>query len=185
MSAKAADNTSFYIREKSATGKIIAKIDMTVKPESPAGAPAMFRRDFSNQWLTLTAPLNYTPKGVTDLVITCEGDAAVSVDWIQFKNRPKYFSPVTTPAAQPDDEGFIRRWMLLEPIDKPNSGNTVFTDSYLREHFGMEYFKGQQTIIPKDGQKVQAVFKQEQAPAKRSPQASVAVSVSSRLPQSQ
>ena len=132
---------------------------MTVKPESPAGAPAMFRRDFSNQWLTLTAPLEYMPKGVTDLVITCEGDAGVSVDWIQFKNRPKYFSAVTTPTAKPDDEGFIRRWLLLEPIDKPNSGNTVFTDSYLREHFNTTYFKGQQTIVPKDGQKVKAEYK--------------------------
>ena len=64
-----------------------------------------------------------------------------------------------------DEEGFIRRWLLLEPIDKPNSGNTVFTDTYLREHFAREYFKGQQTIVPKDGQKVKAVFKQEQAPA--------------------
>jgi hypothetical protein len=146
-----------FVREKSANGKIIAKIEMTVKPETPAGMPAMFRRDFSNQWLTLTAPLEYTPKGVTDLVITCEGDAGVSVDWVQFKNRLKYFSPVTTPTAQPDDEGFIRRWMLLEPIDKPNRGNTVFTDSYLREHFNIEYFKGQQTILPKDGQKVKVL----------------------------
>ena len=165
ISAKAADNTSFYIREKAPNGKILAKIDMTVKPEQPAGMPAMFRRDFSNQWLTNTAALEFTPKGVTDLVITVEGNAPVSVDWIQFKNRPKYFSAVTTPSAQPDDEGFIRRWFLLEPIDKPNSGNTVFTDSYLREHFAREYFKGQQTIVPKDGQKVKAVFKQEQAPA--------------------
>jgi hypothetical protein len=152
--AKASENTKLFVREKSANGKIIAKIEMTVKPETPAGMPAMFRRDFSNQWLTLTAPLEYTPKGVTDLVITCEGNAGVSVDWVQFKNRLKYFSPVTTPTAQPDDEGFIRRWMLLEPIDKPNRGNTVFTDSYLREHFNIEYFKGQQTILPKDGQKV-------------------------------
>ncbi|MGX8695553.1 MAG: acetylxylan esterase [Prevotella sp.] len=87
------------------------------------------------------------------------------MDWVQFKNRPKYFSPVTTAAAQPDNEGFIRRWLLLEPIDKPNSGNTVFTDSYLREHFNREYFKDQQTMLPKDGQKVKATFKQEQAPA--------------------
>ena len=159
INAKAAGNTTLYVREKAANGKIIAKIEMTVKPESPAGAPAMFRRDFSNQWLTLTAPLEYMPKGVTDLVITCEGDAGVSVDWIQFKNRPKYFSAVTTPTAKPDDEGFIRRWLLLEPIDKPNSGNTVFTDSYLREHFNTEYFKGQQTIVPKDGQKVKAEYK--------------------------
>ena len=159
VNAKAAGNTTLYVREKAANGKIIAKIDMTVKPESPAGAPAMFRRDFSNQWLTLTAPLEYMPKGVTDLVITCEGDAGVSVDWIQFKNRPKYFSAVTTPTAKPDDEGFIRRWLLLEPIDKPNSGNTVFTDSYLREHFNTTYFKGQQTIVPKNGQKVKAEYK--------------------------
>ena len=165
ISAKAADNTAFYIREKSADGKILAKIEMTVKPEQAPGMPAMFRRDFTNQWLTMTASLDYTPKGVSDLVITNEGDAAVSVDWIQFKNRPKYFSAVTTPSAQPDENGFIRRWLLLEPIDKPNSGNTVFTDSYLREHFATEYFKGQQTIVPKNGQKVRAVYqKVEVAP---------------------
>ena len=165
VSAKAADNTAFYIREKSTDGKIIAKIDMTEKPETPAGMPAMFRRDYSNQWLTLTAPLAYPLKGISDLVITCEGDAGVSIDWIQFKNRPKYFSPATATPAQPDDNGFIRRWLLLEPIDKPNPGNTVFTDTYLREHFNRDYFKGQQTIVPKDGQKVKATFKQEQAPA--------------------
>ena len=165
INAKAANNTKFYLREKNAKGKIIAKFDMTVKPEMPAGTPAMFRRDFSNQWLTLTAPLEYTPKGVTDLVITVEGDAGISVDWVQFKNRPKYFSRATATPAKPDEEGFIRRWLLLEPIDKPNSGNTVFTDSYLREHFNMPYFKGQQTIVPKDGQKVKVSFKREEVPA--------------------
>ena len=171
ISAKASDDTEFCIREKSATGKVLARIKMTVRPpEPPAGAAnnpmmARMRRDMRNQWLTQTATLEYTPKGVTDLVITNEGTGAVSVDWVQFKNRPKYFSAVTTPSAQPDNEGFIRRWMLLEPIDKPNSGNTVFTDSYLREHFNREYFKGQQTIVPKNGQKVKATFKQEQAPA--------------------
>ena len=126
---------------------------------------ARFRRDLRDQWLTQATALEYAPKGVTNLVVTNEGNGALSVDWLQFKNRPKYFSPVTTPTAHPDREGFIRRWMLLEPIDKPNSGNTVFTDSYLREHFNREYFKGQQTILPKDGQKVTAVFQQEQAPA--------------------
>jgi len=171
LSAKASDDTEFCIREGSAKGKVIARFKMAVRPpEPPAGAAAnpmmmRFNRDLRNQWLTQTATLEYTPKGVTDLVVTNEGNGALSIDWVQFKNRPKYFSPVTTPSAQPDDEGFIRRWLLLEPIDKPNSGNTVFTDSYLREHFNREYFKGQQTIVPKDGQKVKAVFKQEQAPA--------------------
>ena len=165
VNAKASGNTKFYIREKSANGKIIAKFDMAVKPETPAGAPAMFRRDFSNQWLTQSAVLEYTPKGVTDLVVTVEGDAGISIDYVQFKNRPKYFSAVTTPSAKPDNEGFIHRWMLLEPIDKPNRGNTVFTDSYLREHFNMQYFKGQQTIVPKNGQKVKVSFQREEVPA--------------------
>lgn len=66
----------------------------------------------------------------------------------------KYFSPVTTASAKPDNDGFIRRWLLLEPIDKPNRTNIVFTDSYLREAFNTEYFKGQFTTLPKDGQKV-------------------------------
>ena len=67
-----------------------------------------------------------------------------------------YFAPATKEAATPDGEGFIRRWTLLEPISKPNRGNTVFTDSYLRENFAREYFKNQFTIVPKDGQKVKA-----------------------------
>jgi len=171
IQAKAADDTEFCLREGSAKGKVIARVKMAVRPpEPPAGAAAnpmmsRFRRDLRGQWLTQTSALEYMPKGTTDLYITNEGNGAVSVDWVQFKNRPKYFSPVTTPSAQPDDEGFIRRWTLLEPIDKPNSGNTVFTDSYLREHFNRPYFKDQQTILPRDGQKVKAVFQQEQAPA--------------------
>ena len=171
LSAKASDDTEFCIREGNAKGKVIARFKMTVRPpEPPAGAAAnpmmsRFNRDLRNQWLNQTATLEYTPKGVTNLVVTNEGNGALSIDWVQFKNRPKYFSAITTPSAQPDEEGFIRRWMLLEPIDKPNSGNTVFTDSYLREHFNRDYFKGQQTIVPKNGQKVTAVFKQEQAPA--------------------
>ena len=171
LSAKASDDTEFCIREGNAQGKVIARFKMTVRPpEPPAGAAAnpmmsRFNRDLRNQWLNQTATLEYTPKGVTNLVVTNEGNGALSIDWVQFKNRPKYFSAITTPSAQPDEEGFIRRWMLLEPIDKPNSGNTVFTDSYLREHFNRDYFKGQQTIVPKNGQKVTAVFKQEQAPA--------------------
>ena len=171
ISVKAADNTEFCVRDGSVKGKVLARFKLNVRPpEPPAGGatgPAMgrFNRDLRNQWLTQTAALEHTPKGVANLVITNEGTGALSVDWIQFKNRPKYFSAVTTPSARPDDEGFIRRWLLLDPIDKPNSGNTVFTDSYLREHFNREYFKGQQTMIPKDGQKVKATFKQEQAPA--------------------
>ena len=173
MNVMASDDTELCVREKSPNGKVIARIKLAVRPpEPPAGAAAnpmmnRFRRDLRNQWLTQSVNLEHIPTGVSDLVITNEGDGALSVDWAQFKNRPDYFTkvPSKAPATRPDDDGFIRRWMLLEPIDKPNSGNTVFTDSYLREHFYRPYFKGQQTVLPKDGEKVTAVFQQEQAPA--------------------
>ena len=42
-----------------------------------------------------------------------------------------YFTPAITKKKTPDSEGFIQRWLLLEPINKPNRSNTVFTDSYI------------------------------------------------------
>lgn len=49
-----------------------------------------------------------------------------------------FFEPVQdeNSVSMPDTDGFIRRWNLLDPIDKPNRTNTVFVDSYLREAFG-------------------------------------------------
>ncbi len=144
VNVKAADNTEFFVREKSAKGKIITKVPMTVKSETRfPGSPTPFRRDQSNQWLTMTVPMEYLPKGVTDIVITNEGNAAFSINWIQFKNRPKYFSPVPATAApsQPDQEGFIRRWRLLEPIAVDVRSNVVFTYSWLRHKFDEELAK--------------------------------------------
>ena len=73
------------------------------------------------------------------------------------KDRPVYFLPVTTAATTPDAEGFIRRWLLLEPISKPVNSNLTLTYDFLQkdltEH---EYFPKQLTMVPKDGQKVKA-----------------------------
>lgn len=69
-------------------------------------------------------------------------------------NLSPYFSPGTTQVMSPDQDGFIRRWLLLDPIDKPNRSNTVFTDSYLREVLTAKYYSGQFTKLPKDGEKV-------------------------------
>ena len=65
-----------------------------------------------------------------------------------------YFTPATTKKKTPDAEGFIQRWLLLEPINKPNRSNTVFTDSYIRKAFATLYFPNQFTVLPKDGEKV-------------------------------
>lgn len=64
-----------------------------------------------------------------------------------------YFSSPSTNYAHPNADGFIGRWLMLEPIEKPNRSNTVFTDSYLREAFNTKYFPGQFTAWPKPGQK--------------------------------
>ena len=65
-----------------------------------------------------------------------------------------YFIPATKSKKTPDSEGFIQRWLLLEPINKPNRSNTVFTDSYIRTAFSTEYFPDQFTLLPKNEEKV-------------------------------
>jgi hypothetical protein len=65
-----------------------------------------------------------------------------------------YFTPATSSPKPPDAEGFLQRWLLLEPINKPNRGNTVFTGTYVRAAFNAEYFPNQFTVIPHDGDKV-------------------------------
>ena len=155
VNAKAGGNTEFCVREKNAKGKVIARVTMNVVTQM-----GQFRRDQSNQWLTQTVNLEYVPKGVTDLCVTCEGDAEVSINWVQFKNRNSYFQPVAAnAAAQPDANGFIRRWMLLEPIDYNVRSNTILTDSYLNENLAKQYFKGQfdDKKLPRDGEKVNAI----------------------------
>jgi hypothetical protein len=65
-----------------------------------------------------------------------------------------YFSPATSSPKAPDKDGFLQRWLLLEPINKPNRSNTVFTDSYVRNAFNTEYFPNQFTVVPRHGDKV-------------------------------
>ncbi|TDH17915.1 acetylxylan esterase [Segetibacter sp. 3557_3] len=65
-----------------------------------------------------------------------------------------YFTPATASKKTPDAEGFLRRWILLDPINKPNRTNTVFTDSYIRKAFDTLYFPNQFTVLPTNGEKV-------------------------------
>ena len=65
-----------------------------------------------------------------------------------------YFTPAKPGNKAPDPEGFLQRWLLLEPINKQNRSNTVFTDTYIRNAFTTEYFPNQFTVVPHDGDKV-------------------------------
>ncbi len=65
-----------------------------------------------------------------------------------------YFTPAASTPKTPDKDGFIQRWLLLEPINKPNRTNTVFTGTYVRNVFNTEYFPNQFSVVPRDGDKV-------------------------------
>jgi hypothetical protein len=67
-----------------------------------------------------------------------------------------YFVPAASGPKAPDADGFLRRWFLLEPISKPNRTNTVFTDTYVRKTLTTEYFPGQFTVVPHNGDRVKA-----------------------------
>jgi hypothetical protein len=99
-----------------------------------------------------------TSKSKTDSTSKTDGTAKSQVDASVRSDTARtiapYFVPATTKTMTPDSEGFIKRWLLLEPISKPNRSNTVFTDSYIRTAFTTEYFPNQFTVLPKDGEKV-------------------------------
>jgi hypothetical protein len=56
----------------------------------------------------------------------------------------------STPASSPSSAGFLRRWLLLEPIKV--SGQ--LTDSAVRATVDTEYFPNQLTVLPHDGDQV-------------------------------
>jgi hypothetical protein len=55
----------------------------------------------------------------------------------------------TGPSKAPGPDGFIKRWLLLEPI--PSTG---LTETIVQAEVKKEYFPNQLTVIPKDGDKV-------------------------------
>lgn len=61
-----------------------------------------------------------------------------------------YFSTPSAEAMQPDEKGFIRRWLLLEPIAHETRTNTVFVDSYVRQYLDTGWNKGD-FMLPQDG----------------------------------
>lgn len=61
---------------------------------------------------------------------------------------PTLTKPATREKA-PDSDGFIQRWLVLEPI--PANG---LTDSVVQAAVKKEYFPNQLTVIPRDGDKV-------------------------------
>ena len=100
--------------------------------------------------------------GLTAVLVGCSNGSGI--DPQRYANRnvdfDQYFTEINADAApaKPDEKGFIRRWTIIEPINKPNSGNSGFTDSYIQAELNKEYFKGQFSndikSLPKTGDQV-------------------------------
>ena len=58
--------------------------------------------------------------------------------------------PPSSPTKAPDADGFIQRWLILEPIRRPGS----LADSAVQAAVKTEYFPGQFTVLPRDGDEV-------------------------------
>jgi hypothetical protein len=64
---------------------------------------------------------------------------------------PITLTPPASPEKGPDGDGFIQRWLVLEPIE-----SNGLTDSAVQAAVKKEYFANQFTIVPRDGDKVTA-----------------------------
>ena len=62
---------------------------------------------------------------------------------------PVTLTPPTSPEIAPGADGFIPRWLLLEPIE-----SNGLTDSAVQAAVKKEYFPNQFTAVPRDGDKV-------------------------------
>ncbi len=70
------------------------------------------------------------------------------------RNLASHFTQANTTPIAPDAKGFIRRWLILEPVKKNISSNRNYTDSYLRNEFNITNFNPDFTVIPKKGSTV-------------------------------
>ncbi len=67
---------------------------------------------------------------------------------------PAFFVRAASGAKAPDPNGFMQRWLLLEPIRVEVRSNQQLTDSFVQTALKKEYFPNQLTVVPRDGDKV-------------------------------
>ncbi|MBN1569856.1 MAG: acetylxylan esterase [Acidobacteria bacterium] len=66
---------------------------------------------------------------------------------------PNLTKPASVEKA-PDANGFIQRWLVLEPIPIQIRSNAQLNDSFVQRTIKTEYFAGPYAEIPQDGDKV-------------------------------
>ena len=63
-----------------------------------------------------------------------------------------YFTPVGVAPMASDGDGFLHRWLLLDPVIKPNRSNAGFTPSYVRAALAPSQYPGRFATLPRDGE---------------------------------
>lgn len=114
----------------------------------------------SSSFTTVNGQVNVNCQGLHDLTVESASDSEVAVDWVRFDTKPTgtpptislYFSKPTAKVTQPDNMGFIRSWTILEPINKPNRTNNIFSTGYLKDNLTPNVFP-QTSRQPQDGSK--------------------------------
>jgi hypothetical protein len=62
-----------------------------------------------------------------------------------------YFTPATSAPKSPHPDGFLQRWLLLEPIKQSIRSNAVFTEGYVHGAIKTLNFPDQFTTVAHDG----------------------------------
>jgi len=65
-----------------------------------------------------------------------------------------FFTRPASPTKAPDRDGFLQRWLLLEPIVVQIRSNAELVDSFVQANLKKEYFPNQFSVVPRDGDKV-------------------------------
>jgi hypothetical protein len=65
----------------------------------------------------------------------------------------RFFTPSTPIKKAPDANGFIQRWLVLEPI-KNSRGNSQMSETFLRETLAANNFSPDFNAIPKNGETI-------------------------------
>ena len=92
-------------------------------------------------------------------IVAFSAEPAAQNQSIEFGNMvrgiPIYLTHSTTAEKVPDANGFIQRWLLLEPIRQLSlRSNQQLIDSFVQRAVKTNYFPDQFSVIPHDGDKV-------------------------------
>ena len=65
-----------------------------------------------------------------------------------------YYTHSSSEPVGMDKDGFIQRWMMLEPIKIDIRANSALNSEFIANTISVEHFKGQNVLMPYDGQTV-------------------------------